>query len=266
MHGRYIVLKKTLAQPSLWDYGVIGTSFKVLCYEGSRMPVDGIANRFPKVHSPFERHENDNDEYVVYNERNEDLLQFTDWVAVEKLDGTNCAIYVDENEGVVDAFTRMGQDPMQRIDPYGNTNHHRLLDAVQNSIQRGYTSGLNSGVHYGEVVGPKIQGNPHELDERLFIPFDWARENLVYESWGDYPQTFDAVSEWFEDNLFSLFYSRMHGTTFDEASVANGTFVEGIMFTHPNVAGGYELNETPNADNFAKLRRDMFEWYEGERH
>jgi len=228
------------------------------------MQAPSVPPRFPKIESPFERHENDSGEYVVYDEVNTDVANFTEWEAVEKLDGTNCAVYVERGE-VVDAFTRMGDKSMNYVDPYGSTNEQRVARAVQNSVSRGYTDGLSEGFHYGETVGPKIQGNPHELDELLFIPFAWLRDKCSYNSWGEYPQDFETISGWFEDDLFSLFYSKMHGVSLQEASVSNGTFCEGIMFT-ADVPNSYDQNAKPPKHAYAKLRRDMFEWYEGQRH
>jgi hypothetical protein len=229
------------------------------------MQAPSVPPRFPKIESPFERHENEDGDYVVYDNRNSELLQFTEWQAVEKLDGTNCAIYVENGE-VVDAFARAGNKSMNWVEPYGSTMHQRIARAVQNSVTRGYTDGLAEGYHFGETVGPKINGNNHELDELLFIPFEWLRQKCSYNSWGEYPQDFDTISGWFEDDLFSLFYSKMHGASLDEASVSNGTFCEGIMFTSPEVPRAWSADKPPRSNYFAKLRRDMFDWYDGERH
>jgi len=228
------------------------------------MQAPSVPPRFPKVDSPFKRHENDNGEYVVYDKQNTDLSGWREYEAVEKLDGTNCAVYVERGE-VVDAFARTGDKSMNYVEPYGSTNHQRITRAVQNSVDRGYTDGLADGYHYGETVGPKFNGNPHELDELLFIPFEWLREECSYNSWGEYPQDFKTISEWFKEDLFSLFYSKMHGVSLQEASVSNGTFCEGVMFT-ADVPTAYDHTEPPQATDYAKLRRDMFEWYDGQRH
>jgi hypothetical protein len=225
-----------------------------------------VPPRFPKVESPFDRRENDDGEYVVYDEQNADLAGWREYEAVEKLDGTNCAVYVDRGR-VVDAFARAGDKSMNYVEPFGSTMHQRIIRGVQNSVSRGYTDGLADGFHYGETVGPTINGNPHELDELLFIPFEWLREKCSYNSWGEYPQDFDTISGWFENDLFSLFYSKMHGVSLDEASVSDGTFCEGIMFTNTDAQPlAFDTDTRPDAANYAKLRRDMFDWYDGERH
>lgn len=234
------------------------------------MQAPAVAPRFPKIESPFKRHENAANEYVVYDEWNVDPSWFKgSTIAVEKLDGTNCAVWLDDSVGpwVTDVFTRMGDKSMNYVHPFPHdTNKLRIARAVQNSVAEGYFDGLQSGYHYGEVIGPKIQGNPHEVDEHLFIPFEWARDNLRYESWGEYGQDFDDLSEWFKDGLFSLFHTHYHGVGLDEASVSNGAFCEGIMFTDRTVPLSYTYEEQPEADHFAKLRRDMFDWYTGRRH
>ena len=234
-----------------------------------------VPARFPKVKSPYTRSENKRDEYTVNN----NVTQGYGWVfdraeeveAVEKLHGTNAAVLV-ENEEVVNAATRMGNREMNEVEPYGPTNHHYITRGVQNSISRGYISDLEDGWNFGELVGPSLHGNPYELDEHLFVPFEWLRDKCSYNSYGEYSTRFDAISDWFEDGLFSLFYSRIHGVGLDESSVTNGTFVEGIIFVHPDQDGrirpsGIETSETVNYDSvampLAKLRRDMFDWYEG---
>lgn len=246
-----------------------------------------IPLRFPKVKSPFDRQENDEGEYVVYDE----VMDGYEWVfenpnvkCVEKLDGTSCAIKVKQSsEGTVPvaAYTRHGTEPFQQAEAYSNNfAHRRIVRAVQNSQRRGYLTGSADGVHYGEAVGPDFQGNPHELDENLFIPFGWLYDKCAYNSWGNYPKDLDTISGWFEEDLFSLFHSRMHGCDLEESSVSNGTFCEGVIFVHPDVGrrGYREDGIIPDEEqlsggmyrkvhpHLAKLRRDMFDWFEGERH
>ena len=69
---------------------------------------------------------------------------------------------------------------------------------------------------------------------------------MAYTCWGKYPKTFESMSEWFKE-LMPLYALRTNGK--DEVC----PFVEGIVFTHPD-------------GRMAKLRRDMFDWYEGRRH
>lgn len=234
--------------------------------------------RFPKVKSPLEREENDNGDYVVHDEIMDGfewVFENDDVIAVEKLHGTNCCVDVthDEHGMEIRGYTRHGHEPMQEVLPYGPmTDHHYLARAFQNSLRRGYLDDLDEGVHYGEVVGPDFHENAHELEENLFIPFEWLADKCSYESWGKYPKTFDALENWFSDQLFSLFNSRMHGEDLESSSVSNGTFCEGIIFVHPDASYNEEEMSTVEEElsngmyrkyspHHAKLRRDMFEGF-----
>lgn len=247
-----------------------------------------IPTRFPKVASPYHRSVNSDGDYVVdpdgmfigTQSRFEWVFTEADEVeAIEKLDGTNMAIHIADHEHgglyVDEVATRMGDKSMNRVDPFGPvTNHHYIARAVQNSIRRNYVQFLEdeygTGWFFGEAVGPKFQGNPHELDEHLFVPFDWMRDKLEYESYGQYPTNFEAIRDWFrgEDNgLFSLFASRMHGQDLNASLPQNGTFVEGLILIHPDFEGrirpqDIEVDDNGQATQLAKLRRDMYDGFQ----
>ena len=213
--------------------------------------MEEMVSDYPKIHSPFVRENNEDGDYVVIDEVNEGyewVFEEDDVLAVEKLDGTNVSILIENGE-IIGVWNRKN-----RIKPFNsNTQHHRIIKGIQNAISRNYTGMLPDGQHFGELLGPKINGNNHELDGWLWYPFAKAKKSLRYKSWGNYPKTYDVISEWFEDSLFSLFASRHHDQNFEESSVSNGTFCEGIMFYRSN-------------GDKAKLRRDMWSWYEGNRH
>lgn len=239
--------------------------------------MSGIPARFPKVQAPYERSDNENGDYTVDPE----VMDGYEWVfdraeevdAVEKLHGTNIAVKLEHGD-VVDAATRMGNREMNELNPFADdANHHYITRGVQNSIRRGYLYKWNNGWLFGELVGPKFHGNPYELDEHLFIPFDWLREHCSYNSYGEYSTEFDAISDWFKEGLFSLFYSRIHGTSLDDARVSNGVFVEGVVFVHPDFHGRIKTDNLDTystasydavASELAKLRRDMYDWYDAE--
>jgi len=87
----------------------------------------------------------------------------------------------------------------------------------------------------------------YNLQETLWIPFNtYVRKKLSYKSWGRYPKTYDSISEWFKDGLFSLFMANTTGNTEIKP--------EGIVFH--NLKTG----------EMSKLRRDMFPWYTGKTH
>lgn len=212
--------------------------------------------RFPKLHSPYVRdyvsiNEHTEDAYLVKNE----IKEGYEWVfendnvkAVEKLDGENVAIYINENGDIENIYTREGNI----VNPFGEKNLSYVVKGVLDAYSRGWIDDLQNGsLHYGELIGPSVKQNPYNWNENMWVPFTYLQKNIYYESWGEYPQTFDAISNWFKDGLKPLFYLMMHNIPFDEET--DDAYVEGIIFVHPD-------------GRMAKLRRDMFDWYEGKRH
>jgi hypothetical protein len=196
----------------------------------------------PKIECPFIRKEIDG-RYLITSEINPGYeWVFTDETvkAIEKLHGTNVSILIIEG-AVVEAYNRT-----ERI-PFINKGKAFITQGLLNSKERGYIEFLPDGQHFGELVGPKVNGNPYNLKEHLWIPFEsYAQKHLMYKSWGKYPKTFDTISAWFEKDLLALFYA------INNDGDRKG-FVEGIVFTHPN-------------GSLAKIRRDMFPWYKGQGH
>lgn len=90
---------------------------------------------------------------------------------------------------------------------------------------------MKSGTHYGEAVGPNIQGNPYKLSAPMRYTFEPHKDGVsVYK---DYPKT-DNFDEWKEWIL---------GLT----SILNPDVeAEGVIF----------LNR--HDGRMAKLRKDMF--------
>lgn len=205
------------------------------------------AKDMPKLESPFKRKTIDG-EYVVFDEINEGydwVFKNDDVIATEKLDGTNVSIIIEDGE-IQDVWNRKNY-----IKPFTrNKSHHYILKAMLNSLGRGYCDNLDDGQHFGEVVGPNIQGNRYELEEGLWLPLARIHRKYHYTSWGKYPKTFEAISKWFKDGLVSLFYANKHGLKLSSPKVIPA---EGIVFVHPD-------------GRMAKLRRDMFLWFKGKRH
>ncbi len=192
----------------------------------------------PKVMSPFKRKMNEKGQYLATPEIEEGY----EWVfndpqtmAIEKLDGTNVSVVIEH--GVITAiFNRTARVP------FFNNGKRFIIDGVYNSFERGYLNMLSDGQHFGELIGPKVQGNPYKLKEHIWIPFNsYARKNLSYKSWGKYPKDFETISNWFKSDLMPLYF--MSQNNGDKTG-----FCEGIMFTHPD-------------GRLAKVRKDMFEWY-----
>ena len=193
----------------------------------------------PKLHSPFVRKEVDG-EYVVIDE----IAEGYEWVfednsvmAVEKLHGTNVSILIQD--GIITGIWNR----RERV-PFFNKNKKFIIEGILNSYTKNYMEFLPDGQHFGELIGPKVNGNPYQLKEHLWIPFgSYGQKHLRYKSWGKYPKDFKTISEWFKE-LMPLYNLRR--------GIKDG-FVEGVVFTHPD-------------GRMAKLRKDMFDWFEGKRH
>lgn len=210
-------------------------------------------NDMPKIECPFARKEIDGS-YIVIDEINPGY----EWVwengvmAIEKLHGTNVSILIQDGV-IISCWNRT-----ERI-PFFNKGKKFIIEGLLNSFERGYMEFLSDGQHFGELIGPKVNGNPYKLKEHLWIPFEtFCQKHLKYKSWGKYPKDFKTISEWFEKDLFSLYQSMVHGedgkiSSEEWKKKQEEMFVEGIVFTHPD-------------GRMAKLRRDMFSWYKGRRH
>lgn len=194
----------------------------------------------PKLHSPFLRSINSNGDYVCIPQ----IAEGYEWVfedesvmAIEKLHGSNVSIMI--TDGVITAVWNR----TERI-PFFNKGKKWIIEGILNSYERGYIEFLGDGQHFGELIGPKVNGNPYKLTEHLWIPFKgYCQEHLRYKSWGKYPKDFNTISEWFKE--LQPLYMMKRG-------IKDG-FVEGIVFTHPD-------------GRMAKLRKDMFDWFSGPRH
>lgn len=196
-----------------------------------------IIQDMPKLHSPFMRAHNGAGEYCVTPE----IAKGYEWVfddptvfAIEKLHGTNVSIYIQD--GVI-----MGVWNRKTHIPFFNRGKAEIIDGVREAYARKYTDMLPDGQHFGELIGKKYHKNPYKIDGHVWVPFARLQNTCKYRTWGEYPKTFDTISKWFR--VLTPLYGRRTGSE----------FVEGIVFTHPD-------------GRMAKLRRDMFDWYDGRRH
>jgi len=164
-------------------------------------------------------------------------------IAVEKLDGTNIKILVENGRLVAVQNRKNIIDPLQILK--GKTF---IMEGVFNSIKKGFLE--DNQEQAGELIGPKLQGNPYKLDQHEWYPFDKAIDNLRYKSFHDHDRTFENWSSWFKDHLFSLYY-RKRAT---KLGLTDMVMAEGVIF--------YNLKRRDqNLPWKAKLRRNMFEWY-----
>ena len=202
---------------------------------------------FPKLESPFVRKMNEKEEYLVTPE----VTSGYEWVfndpsvmAIEKIHGTNVSIVI-ENGVVTSIWNRT--NPV----PFFNKTQMHLVKGVIESYDRGYMENFADGQHFGELIGEKVNGNPYNIKGHLWLPFEtYCKDHLQYKSWssGKYKKDFETISTWFKE-LMPLYSYRINGRDNKEFK----HFVEGVIFTHPD-------------GRKAKLRKDMFEWYEGRRH
>jgi len=184
--------------------------------------------------------------YIVLNEINpgyEWVFDDPDTIAVEKLNGTNVKL-LTENGRLIELQNRLNIiDPLQIVK--GKTF---ILEGVFQSIGKGYVK--SEGEQAGELIGPKVQGNPYKLNSHLWYPFDKTISSLKYRSFEEHDRTFDNLSLWFKDYLFSRFYTKIAS----KMKYVDKVFAEGVVF--------YNLKRKAEGKVYrAKLRRDMFDWF-----
>ena len=167
--------------------------------------------------------------------------------AVEKLDGTNIKLLTLKGR-LVTLQNRLNViDPLQIIK--GKTF---IIEGVFQAIGKGYVK--EDGEQVGELIGPKVQGNPYKLDFHEWYPFEKAISSLRYKSFDDHERNFDNWSSWFKDWLFSRFYTKRAS----KLGLDDKVMAEGIIF--------YNLKRKQEGKKWmAKLRRDMFDWFYSEK-
>ncbi len=214
----------------------------------------------PKLQSPFVRKEI-NGKYVCIPEINKgyEWVFSKESIAVEKLDGTNISIVIKDGK-ITAIYNR--KNLLQWWDkPY-------ITEGILEAKSKKYFSLSHEGQFFGELIGPKLQGNPYKLEKHIWIPFSYAMKRLRYKFWEKFieelenktdREIYEKVSDLFK-GLWSLF-KRKEKQKFkegreDENTAFEGMAAEGIVF--------YRKNTFPV--QMAKLRRDMFEWFKGKDH
>ncbi len=184
--------------------------------------------------------------YLVINKINpgyEWVFEDPDTIAVEKLDGTNIKIKTEKGRLVA------VQNRMNIIDPLkvvGGPAH--IVDGILRSAAKDLIK--PDGEQAGELIGPKLQGNPYKLESHEWYPFDKAISDLKYKSFHEHERTFDNWSSWFKDHLQSRYFTKRAS----KLGLNESVFAEGVIF--------YNLKrKAENKSWRAKLRRNMFSWY-----
>ncbi|HBQ21683.1 MAG: hypothetical protein A2Z91_02920 [Deltaproteobacteria bacterium GWA2_38_16] len=224
---------------------------------------DLLMSDFPKVYCPFIRQTFKVDSnqwkklgqklqlrnpevYLAVNRINpgfEWVFEDKDTFAVEKLHGTNVKILLEN--GKVLAI----QNRKNIIDPLLIAKGQNfILEGILNSAAKGVVP--MDGEYAGEVIGPKLQGNPYKLETHEWYPFDLSITNLRYRSFDEHDRNYQNWSAWFKDHLYSRLFTKRASKKGSDEKV----FAEGVIF--------YNLKRKSESKTWmAKLRRDMFPWY-----
>lgn len=164
-------------------------------------------------------------------------------IAVEKLNGTNIKLKTEHGRLIALQNRKNVLDPLRII---GGKNF--IIEGIFRSIGKGYVKA--DGEQAGELIGPKMQGNPYKLDFHEWYPFEKAVADLRYKSFHEHGRTFDNWSSWFKEWLHSRFYRKIAS----KKGLDDTVFAEGVVF--------YNLaRRARGASWMAKLRRDMFDWF-----
>ena len=209
-----------------------------------------IITDMPKLLSPFMRDvQADNTVTPVVRPGYEWVFTDPNVRAVEKLHGTNVSILLNAVPNSPNYFLKSVYNRMNHIST-GVLSNHVYIKGIRNAHAKGYFTLNEPGQFFGELVGPNIHGNELELEEPIWFPFQYLYGDIkgstfAYKCFHEHEKTFENLSSWFKDYLFSLVYRKFHEGAHKPP--------EGVVFYHPD-------------GRMAKLRRDMFDWYEGPRH
>ena len=224
---------------------------------------DPALSDFPKLHCPFIRQTfpvnkeqwrkhgsrlglREPEAYLAVDRVNpgyEWVFEHPDTFAVEKLNGSNVKILTREGRLVAVQNRLNVIDPLQILK--GKTF---IIEGIFQAIGKGYVE--ENGEQAGELLGPKVQGNPYKLDVHLWYPFREAVTALRYRSFHEHERTFANWSAWFKDFLFSRYFTKRAS----KLGLDEQVFAEGVVF--------YNLARKEESKSWmAKLRRDMFDWF-----
>ena len=152
-------------------------------------------------------------------------------------------VHVQNRQNVVDMFEVMGGRGHQ-------------IEGIFAAIHRqDFKDYLGEGVHYGECLGPKLNGNLYRLPGHLWYPFAKARDSLKYASFHRHEKGFWPWVDWFRLYLRSLLYCRLNKIPFSAMFTDPAIpFAEGVVFYNDTIS-------TCGKPRMAKLRRDMMPWH-----
>jgi len=226
-------------------------------------PDTNLLSDFPKIQCPFIRQTFSVDKedwkkrgkalqlkgpeaYLVVNKINpgfEWVFDDPNTFAVEKLDGSNIKIFMKEGRLIALQNRLNVIDPLQLV-----KGKIFLLEGIISSAVKGMI--LPDGEFAGELIGPKLQGNPYKLTQHEWYPFEKAMTDLTYRSFNEHERNFENFSNWFKDHLHSRFFTKRAS----KLGIDEKVFAEGVVFYN-------RQRQAQGLSYMAKLRRNMFPWY-----
>ena len=198
---------------------------------------------FSKICSPFVR-KTINENYILTPEIDPDykwVFEDKGVMAVDKIDGTNVCIRIKKGR-IQRVFNRTTEKFIFSITQ--TKWEGAAMEGIAKAIQKGWMK-KKDGDYYGELIGEIFNGNRHQLQGHLFVPFDYLLKHCFWRSWvqNKYPKDYKTIRQWFKDGIISLFNQRLKLPEIQS---------EGLVFYHPD-------------GRLAKLRLDMWDFYTGTR-
>lgn len=140
-------------------------------------------------------------------------------LATEKLDGTNVRLTV-RNHTLVRLEKRRNPSKIEKqkgveepwyTDAYDyNPGDKYIWDAARNTD----LSNVDDGEWSGEAVGPKIQGNPLNLDKHVVVLFSLGQAPKLEDA----PTTYEGLKRWLPTR---------------KSEYGKDCFIEGVVWSHP---------------------------------
>lgn len=192
-----------------------------------------LMSDFPKIECPFRRERVSKKQYVVVDEINpgyEWVFDDADTFAMEKINGTNIKVKFEEGQ-IVAIQNRKTPIDLKSQDKY--TAY--ILEGLENFIH--FIGKDFTGEMPGELIGPKVQGNPYELNRHHWVPFEFGLSQIT--DLDCFSTNFDSLERYIK-NLTSAFNKFK--------------FAEGIVFWNLR-------RKEQGLPYMAKLRRDMYAWF-----
>ncbi len=208
-------------------------------------------NDFPKIESPFERGDV-NRMWVCLPKFKREFSWILDKdkvIATEKFDGTNVSVIVEDGN-VKSVYNRTSRIDIWKSGKWFYEGVKRSIDEKKFNPDL-----LDDGQYFGELIGPKLNGNPYKITEHLWIPFNYCLEHYFYKfyyKWLDENNLDENSKDEDIYNAFSELFKVLKSLWFRQRKKEKQP--EGIVF-HNKENG-----------TMTKLRVDMWDWYKEARH